>query len=62
MRRRSCTISQKCLVSHTTDLFRMLFSGAWNSRPNPNYYEKLVEEKLNVKGPYTEEIEKDVRR
>ncbi|KAJ3128543.1 TBC1 domain member 9 [Nowakowskiella sp. JEL0407] len=40
----------------------MLFSGAWHSRPEKDYYRKLVHENLGRVSPFTEEIEKDVRR
>ena len=40
----------------------MFCTGAWYSRPDPEYYIKLVLDHLGKVGPFTEEIEKDVRR
>ncbi|KAJ3035820.1 TBC1 domain member 9, partial [Rhizophlyctis rosea] len=42
--------------------FWMFCTGAWYSRPDPEYYKKLVLDHLGKVGPFTEEIEKDVRR
>lgn len=48
------------------DLYRgdfwMLVSGAWNSRPEKGYYEKLLADNAGRLNPFAEEIEKDVRR
>ncbi|KAJ3209806.1 TBC1 domain member 8B [Dinochytrium kinnereticum] len=48
------------------DLFRgdfwMIASGAWFSRPENNYYLNLVNSHIGIVSPFTEEIEKDVRR
>ncbi|KAJ1562253.1 hypothetical protein HK096_000513, partial [Nowakowskiella sp. JEL0078] len=40
----------------------MLFAGAWYSRPEKDYYRKLVHDNIGRISPFTEEIEKDVRR
>ncbi|KAI9360414.1 rab-GTPase-TBC domain-containing protein [Zopfochytrium polystomum] len=42
--------------------FWMIVTGAWHSRPPPNYYFKLVIDHIGIPSPFTEEIEKDVRR
>ncbi|KAJ3283578.1 hypothetical protein HK104_010324 [Borealophlyctis nickersoniae] len=42
--------------------FWMICTGAWYSRPVNDYYRKLVTDHLGKVGPFTEEIEKDVRR
>ncbi|KAJ3103972.1 TBC1 domain member 8B [Phlyctochytrium planicorne] len=48
------------------DLFRgdfwLVASGAWNSRPEKTYYSNMVMRHLGVASPFTDEIEKDVRR
>ncbi|KAJ3389031.1 TBC1 domain member 9, partial [Lobulomyces angularis] len=47
---------------HLRGDFWMLFTGAWYSRSDADYYKNLVEEKSGKVGPFTEEIEKDVHR
>ena len=42
--------------------FWMLVSGAWYSKPESGYYEKLLTDNLNRPNPFAEEIEKDVHR
>ena len=42
--------------------FWMLVSGAWNSRPEKGYYERLLKDNAHRLNPFAEEIEKDVRR
>ncbi|KAJ3026290.1 hypothetical protein HDV00_012031 [Rhizophlyctis rosea] len=42
--------------------FWMFCTGAWYSRPDEDYYKKLVIDHMGRVGPFTEEIEKDVRR
>ena len=40
----------------------MIVTGAWHSRPKPNYYFKLVLDHVGIPSPFMDEIEKDVRR
>ncbi|KAJ3185979.1 TBC1 domain member 8B [Gaertneriomyces sp. JEL0708] len=40
----------------------MLFAGAWYSRPERDYYRRLVQEHSKEVSTFAEEIEKDVRR
>lgn len=40
----------------------MLVSGAWYSKPASTYYSDLVQSSSGKPNPYSEEIEKDVRR
>ncbi|KAI8916136.1 rab-GTPase-TBC domain-containing protein [Gorgonomyces haynaldii] len=53
-------------TSGVPDLYRgdfwMLVSGAWNSRPEKGYYERLLVDNAKRVNPFAEEIEKDVRR
>ncbi|KAJ1566927.1 TBC1 domain member 9, partial [Cladochytrium tenue] len=42
--------------------FWMVVTGAWQSQPPSSYYYKLVIDHIGVPSPFTEEIEKDVRR
>ncbi|KAJ3414905.1 hypothetical protein HDV05_005854 [Chytridiales sp. JEL 0842] len=42
--------------------FWMILTGGWYSRPDKNYYKRVLEDHLGIPSPFMEEIEKDVRR
>ncbi|KAJ3330223.1 hypothetical protein HDU76_006176 [Blyttiomyces sp. JEL0837] len=59
---RELLIKTDGLPSRVRGDFWMICAGGWHSRPEQNYYQRLVHDHIGVTSPFTEEIEKDVRR